>query len=75
MPQGTAGSPEIYNPWVGKTYGNILDEYDSSTYNAKLYIINDNSAPATTPDENAEAAREDAGPAGNSKSTLTAKPN
>ena len=36
MPQGTADSPEIFNPWVGKTYGNILDQYDSSTYNAKV---------------------------------------
>ena len=75
MPQGTADSPEIFNPWVGKTYGNILDQYDSSTYNAKLYIINQNSAPASTPDENADAARDDTGPAGNARSTLTAPVN
>ena len=75
MPQGTADSPELFNPWIGKTYGNILDQYDSSTYNAKLYLINQNSAPATSPDESADAARDNTGPAGNSRSTLTAKPN
>ena len=41
----------------------------------KLYIINQNSAPASTPDENADAARDDTGPAGNARSTLTAPVN
>ncbi len=75
MPQGTADSPEQFNPWVGKTYGNILDQYDSSTYNIKLYLINQNSAPPTTPGETADAARDDAGPASNARSSLTAPPN
>ena len=40
MPQGSRSAPEQFHPYLGKTYGNILDQYDSSTYNAKLYIIN-----------------------------------
>ena len=74
MPQGTADSPELFNPWIGKTYGNILDQYDSSTYNAKLYLINQNSAPVTSSDESADAARDDEGPGGNARSSLTARP-
>ena len=39
MPQGSRSAPEQFHPYLGKTYGNILDQYDSSTYNAKLYIL------------------------------------
>ena len=31
-------SPEIPDPYVGKVYGNILDQYDNPTYNLKLYV-------------------------------------
>lgn len=32
-------SPEIFDPYVGKVYGNILDQYDNATYNIKLSVI------------------------------------
>ena len=31
--------PEYFDPYVGKVYGNILDYYDSATYNLKLYMV------------------------------------
>tara|TARA_B110000444_G_scaffold257665_1_gene296633 strand:- start:7064 stop:9511 length:2448 start_codon:yes stop_codon:yes gene_type:complete len=31
--------PQIDDPYVGKVYGNILDNYHSPTYNAKLYML------------------------------------
>jgi len=73
MPQGNKSVSELYHPYLGKSYGNILDEYDSSTYNAKLYIIN----PGTEAGEAAqssETARQNTGAPGNSKSALTADP-
>lgn len=33
-----AKSPEIFDPYLGKMYGNILDQYDNPTYNLKLYL-------------------------------------
>ena len=73
MPQGSRTVPEHFHPFLGKSYGNILDEYTSTTYNAKLYIINagDQSGEAA---QSSESAREDTGPAGNSNSVLTAPP-
>ena len=31
-------SPEIYDPYLGKMYGNILDQYDNPAYNIRLYL-------------------------------------
>lgn len=31
--------PEYFDPYVGTVYGNILDYYDSPTYNLKLYMV------------------------------------
>ena len=31
--------PKINDPYVGEVYGNILDNYHSSTYNLKLYMM------------------------------------
>lgn len=31
--------PQIDDPYVGKVYGNLLDNYDSPTYNLKLYML------------------------------------
>jgi hypothetical protein len=31
-------SPEIYDPYLGKMYGNILDQYDNPSYNIRLYL-------------------------------------
>jgi hypothetical protein len=34
-------SPEYFDPYIGKVFGNILDYYDSPTYNLKLYMIDE----------------------------------
>ena len=31
--------PQIDDPYVGKVYGNLLDNYATPTYNAKLYML------------------------------------
>ena len=74
MPQGQQSAPEHFNPWIGKSYGNILDQYDSSTYNAKLYIINPNDAAPTDADQGSEGARQEEGASGNSGQTLSDDP-
>lgn len=74
MPQGQRTPPEYSNPWIGKSYGNILDEYSNSTYNAKLYIINPNSAPTGQAAQSATTARQSVGAPGNSGSVLTSTP-
>jgi hypothetical protein len=74
MPQGSKQVPEEFNPWVGKAYGNILDEYSSSTYNLKLYLINPDTAPPSDADESSGTSREDSGPPGNSGTTFTSTP-
>lgn len=74
MPQGSRTAPEQFHPFLGKTYGNILDQYANSTYNAKLYMIN----PLTQQGEaaqSADSARQNVGAPGNSSSALTAPPN
>ena len=73
MPQGKKTSPEQFHPFLGKTYGNILDEYASSTYNAKLYIINGRNQ-AGEAAQSSESARQNVGAPGNSNSALTADP-
>ena len=73
MPQGKKTVPEHFHPYLKKTYGNILDQYDNTTYNAKLYIINsqDGSGEAS---QSSETERSDTGPTGNASSVLTAAP-
>jgi len=73
MPQGKKTLPEHFHPYLKKTYGNILDQYDNTTYNAKLYIINsqDGSGEAS---QSSETERSDTGPPGNASSVLTAAP-
>ena len=74
MPQGKKSSREIFHPYLRRTYSNILDEYASSTYNAKLYIINGGNQ-AGEAAQSAESARQNVGAPGNSNSALTADPN
>ena len=74
MPQGQQSAPEHFNPWIGKSYGNVMDQYDSSTYNAKLYIINPNSATPTNSDQGSDSDRQDGGASGNSGQTLSDSP-
>ena len=74
MPQGKKTSREIFHPYLGRTYSNILDEYASSTYNAKLYIINGGNQ-AGQAAQSSETARQNVGAPGNSNSALTADPN
>lgn len=31
-------SPELFDPYLGKVYGNVLDMYDNPTYNLRLYL-------------------------------------
>lgn len=33
--------PEIFDPYLGRAYGNVLDLYDNPTYNLKLSLIRD----------------------------------
>ena len=33
--------PEIFDPYLGRAYGNVLDLYDNPTYNIKLSLIRD----------------------------------
>lgn len=33
--------PEIFDPYLGRAYGNVLDLYDNATYNIKLAVIRD----------------------------------
>jgi len=74
MPQGQQQAPEYFNPWIGKAYGNILDQYSSSTYNAKLYIINPNTAPSSESAQSSESARQNTGAPGAGGQTLTDSP-
>lgn len=74
MSQGQQQAPEYFNPWVGKTYGNILDQYSSSTYNAKLYIINPQNAPSSQSAQSSESARQNVGAPGAGGQTLTDSP-
>ena len=73
MPQGKKTVREEFHPYLGKTYSNILDEYASSTYNAKLYIINGKSQ-AGEAAQSSQSARESTGTAGNANSVLTSTP-
>lgn len=73
MPQGSRTVPEHFHPFLGKTYGNILDQYASSTYNAKLYIINAENQQGEAA-QSADSARQNVGAPGNSSSALTAPP-
>jgi len=73
MPQGSRSAPEQFHPYLGKTYGNILDQYDSSTYNAKLYIINASTQEGEAA-QTSETARQNVGAPGNANSVLTAPP-
>jgi len=74
MPQGQQQAPEYFNPWVGKVYGNILDQYSSSTYNAKLYMINPNTASGSSAADSSESARQNVGAPGAGGQTLTDAP-
>lgn len=74
MPQGSRTPPEYYNPWIGKSYGNILDEYSNSTYTAKIYLINPNTGASGEAAQSSESARQNTGAPGNSGSKLTASP-
>ena len=73
MPQGKKTVPENFHPYLRKTYGNILDEYSSSTYNAKLYIINGKGQTGQS-SQTSNSARQNSGSPGNSNSVLTAAP-
>ena len=74
MPQGPGQVPVNPNPYIGEAFGNILDEYSSSTYNIKLYLINPNTAPAGEAAQSSDTARRNVGAPGNSSSTLTSTP-
>lgn len=74
MPQGQQQAPEYFNPWIGKAFGNILDQYASSTYNLKLYIINPSTAPPTDAAQSSESARQNVGAPGAGGQTLTDAP-
>ena len=74
MPQGPRQVPVNPNPYVGESFGNILDEYSSSSYNIKLYLINPNTAPAGEAAQSSDTARQNVGAPGNSSSTLTSTP-
>ena len=39
MPETDAKTPETNNRFVGKVQPNILDYFDTPTYNLKLYMI------------------------------------
>jgi len=73
MPQGQQSAPEHFNPWIGKSYGNILDQYASSSYTARLYIINAK-AQSGEAAQSSVTARQNVGSPGNSGSVLTASP-
>lgn len=70
-----AKSPEIFDPYLGKMWGNILDQYDNPTYNLKLYLKpggeSSSSAASTTTPASGSAARQDTGAATGSSSTTT----
>ena len=34
-------SPEIFDPYLGRVYGNVLDLYDTPTYNIKFALVKD----------------------------------
>lgn len=36
--RGTKPVPKNYNRYLGEAYGNIMDQYDSTTYNLRLYM-------------------------------------
>ena len=74
MPQGPRQVPINPNPYIGEAFGNILDEYSSSTYNIKLYLINPTSAPPGQAAQSSASARQSVGAPGNSSSTLTSTP-
>lgn len=63
-------SPTYYDPYIGASSGNILDNYDSSTYQIKLYMIN-KGAQSILPNGNSQAARQNSGAL---VSSLTAPP-
>lgn len=43
--------PVINDPYVGKVYGNILDNYDNPSYNLRLYMVRPEFADATTEED------------------------
>ena len=73
MPQGKKTVREEFHPFLGKTFSNILDEYDSSSYTAKLYIINGKTQSGEAA-QSSESARDDLGSPGNINSVLSAPP-
>ena len=74
MPVGQQSAPEYFNPWIGTAYGNILDQYSSSVYNAKLYIINPLTAPPSESAQSSETSRQNVGAPGAGGQTLTDDP-
>ena len=74
MPQGPRQVPINPNPYIGEAFGNILDEYSSSTYNIKLYLINPNTSQPGEAAQSSDTARQNVGAPGNSSSTLTSSP-
>lgn len=63
-------SPTYYDPYLGASAGNILDTYDSSTYQIKLYMIN-REAQSNLASGNSQTARQNIGAQATS---LTAPP-
>ena len=54
-------SPEIFDPYVGKVYGNILDQYDNATYNLKLSIIPGNAPTSNSASQSANTTIQNSG--------------
>lgn len=75
-----AKSPEIFDPYLGKMYGNILDQYDNPTYNLKLYLKPGSEASGTTASsttaqpDSGSTARQTTGTTATSISTTTTNP-
>lgn len=49
-------SPEIYDPYLGKMYGNILDQYDNPAYNLKLYLKPETTGASNTTKQSVSAS-------------------
>lgn len=75
-----AKSPEIFDPYLGKMYGNILDQYDNPSYNLKLYLkpgseaSSNSSASTTAQPDSGSSARQTTGTSATSTSTTTTNP-
>ena len=71
-------SPEIPDQYVGKVYGNILDQYDNPTYNLKLYVKpvmskSSGAAPAADDSSSGDDARSDTPTDGTQTIVVTGK--